>query len=180
MKETSYTLLSGKKIYVYDGAIPLQLRDFFFTFAQNSLYKIDWKDGNSEKMVKHNFLYSPFSDIDNFNGKLWPYIQSTKIFEHVKDLKMMKSLINLSVPSDTHFAHAHPEKKVILYYANLEWEHHWHGETLFYTEDLNEIELAIRYVPGRIAVFDADIPHAIRPQSYSAANFRYTYTMTFN
>jgi hypothetical protein len=67
-----------------------------------------------------------------------------------------------------------------LYYANLEWEQHWHGETLFYSEDLNEIDLAIRYTPGRIVVFDATIPHSIRPQSNVANNYRFTYAMTFD
>lgn len=175
-----HILSSGKEIHIYDDLIPLQLRDSLFSFISNSKFMIGWKDGTFEKAVKHNFLYSSYSEEDNQRAGLLTFLQNTPIFEHFKNLTLTKSLVNLSVPSDTHFAHAHPEKLVVLYYANLDWEQHWHGETLFYSENLKEIELAIRYTPGRIVVFDASIPHSMRPQSISADHYRFTFAMTFN
>lgn len=179
MTAKQYTLSSGKKIYVFDGLVPLQLRDKLFTFIVDSKYRIGWADGKSETSIKHKFLYSSYNTQDDENAGLLPFLRTTQVNDLISGLEQTKSMINLSVPSDTHFAHAHPEKIVVLYYANMEWEHHWHGETLFYTEDLSEIELALRYTPGRVVVFDASIPHAMRPQSTSADHYRFTYAMTF-
>lgn len=180
MTYKKHTLSSGKQIHVFDGLVPLQLRDSFWTFASNSLYKIGWQDGHTETAIKHKFLHSVFSTQDDNTAGLLPFLKTTKVNKLISGLEQTKSIINLSVPSDTHFAHAHPEKLVLLYYVNMEWQQHWHGETLFYTEDLEEIELALRYTPGRVIVFDASIPHAMRPQSISADHYRFTYAATFN
>ena len=175
-----HTLSSGKCIYVFDGLVPLQLRDSFFNFINGSLFRIGWNESTTETGIKHKYLHSVYSKEDDEKAGLLPFLKTTKVNELISGLEQTKSIVNLSVPSDTHFAHAHPEKLVVLYYANLEWQQHWHGETLFYTEDLNEIELALRYTPGRVVVFDASIPHAIRPQSNSADHYRFTYAATFN
>lgn len=180
MTAKQYTLSSGKKIYIFDGLIPLQLRDKIFCFIVDSRYMIGWSDGNSETSARHKFLYSSFSNDDDENAGLLPFLRTTQVNELISGMEKTKSIVNLSVPSDTHFAHAHPEKLVVLYYANMEWQQHWHGETLFYTEDLSEIELALPYTSGRVVVFDASIPHSIRPQSSSADYYRFTYAMTFN
>lgn len=180
IKYKKYELSTGKKIYIYDGIVPLQLRDKIWSFINNSMFKIGWSDASTETGIGHKFLHSSFSDEDTLNCGLLPFLKETVIQEHISELILKKSIVNLSVPSDTHWAHAHPEKIVILYYANMDWEQHWHGETLFYTEDLSEIELALRYTPGRIVVFDASIPHAMRPQSKESDNYRFTYAMTFD
>jgi hypothetical protein len=179
VKYTKHTLSSGKEIHVYDSLLPLGLRDKVFSFVSNSKFVIGWGDGAQERALKHKFLHSQFNDEDNENCGLLPFLKTTAVNDFIKDLTVKKSMINLSVPSDTNFAHAHPEKIVVLYYVNMDWEQHWHGETLFYTEDLSDIEIALKYTPGRVIVFDATIPHSIRPQSTSADNYRFTYALTF-
>lgn len=52
--------------------------------------------------------------------------------------------------------------KTVLYYCNGHWQPSWHGETLFYTPDRSEIIRAIVPKPGRIVIFDSNIPHAGR------------------
>ena len=72
--------------------------------------------------------------------------------------------------------HAHSDtEKVILYYAALEWEDHWEGETMFFAED-GEIEFVNKYVPGRVIVFDGQMPHPIRAPSHAGPQFRLTAT----
>jgi hypothetical protein len=175
----THTLSSGKQIYVFDGLLPLQLRSKLFQFIKSSRFVIGWRDGEHDKAKQHEFLHSVYSLEDNDAAGLLPFLRTTEINKHIGDVNPLKSMVNLSVPSDTHFPHAHPESLVVLYYANMDWENHWHGETLFYTEDLNDIELALKYTPGRVVVFDGSIPHAIRPQSTSADSHRFTYAMTF-
>lgn len=175
-----HTLSSGKKIHVYDDVLPLQLRDHIFSFVANSHYKIGWRDGAQEKAISHRFLHSTYSEEDTNNCGLLPFLTGTpNIAKHFKNKKLEKSIVNLSVPSDTNFVHAHPESLVILYYANLDWENHWFGETLFFSENLKNIELASPYTPGRIIIFDGSIPHTIRPQSVSADHYRFTCAITF-
>jgi hypothetical protein len=64
--------------------------------------------------------------------------------------------------------------------VNQEWRDGWHGETLFFSENLKEIVHAMVYTPGRVVVFDGNIPHAIRPQSIIGPQFRYTLAMVFD
>lgn len=175
-----HVLPTGKEIHIYDGLLPLKLRCEIWEFVNNSMYRLGWADANTEQGVSHKYMYSSYSDADTEACGLLPFLKTTPVQEHISGLTLKKSMVNLSVPSDSHWAHAHPEKLVVLYYANMDWEQHWHGETLFYTEDLSEIELAIRYTPGRIVVFDASIPHAMRPQSTLADNYRFTHAMTFD
>ncbi len=175
----SHTLSSGKQIHIFDGLLPLQLRSKVFEFVKNSRFILGWRDGEYSKAKQYEFLHSVYSDEDNANCGLLPFLRGTEVNKHINGVEPLKSMVNLSVPSDTHFPHAHPESLVVLYYVNLDWENHWHGETLFYSEDLNDIELALKYTPGRVIVFDGSIPHAIRPQSNSADNYRFTYAMTF-
>jgi hypothetical protein len=69
---------------------------------------------------------------------------------------------------------------VLLYYVNLEWREGWHGETLFFQENLKDVAFTSVYTPGRLIAFDAKIPHTIRPQSHIAAQYRFTLAMVFN
>jgi hypothetical protein len=180
MKYEKKVLSTGKEIHIYDGLLPLSLREQIWQFVNNSRFMIGWQDGSTETSIKHKYLFSSFSHDDDIQSGLLPWLKKTDVYKHFKDLNRVKSAINLSVPSDTYFGHVHPEQLVVLYYTNMEWEHHWHGETLFYSEDLSEIELAIRYTPGRVIVFDGRTPHALRPQSTSAPHYRFTYAMTFD
>jgi hypothetical protein len=175
----THVLDSGKVIYVYDGLLPAVLRNKIFDFVRKSAFFIGWPDADHEKAARHNCLYSAYSEKNNEEVGLLSFLKTTEVFDHFKDLNVKRSVINLSTPSHTHFVHTHPEKLVVLYYVNLEWEHSWHGETLFYSEDMNNIELALPYTPGRVVVFDGTIPHTIRPQSPSADHYRFSYAITF-
>ena len=181
MRYKEYTVSSGKKVRVYDDIIPLLLREKIYSFIVNSHFKLGWLDSITEKGSQHKYLHSFYNEQDSIQCGLLPYLmENDSVAAHLKSLKITHSVINLSVPSDTHFAHSHGEKLVVLYYANLEWQQHWHGETLFYSEDLGEIELALPYTPGRVVIFDADIPHSMRPQSISADHYRFTYATVFD
>lgn len=102
---------TGKEIHIYDDAVPLVLRDSIFSFISGSLFRIGWADGSQESAIKHKFMYSKYSTEDNKSCGLLPFLQTTPINEHIKDLNLSKSIVNLSFPSEVHFAHAHPEKK---------------------------------------------------------------------
>ncbi len=171
---------NGKTIQVFDNLFDLGTRLTAYEYMRNSLYRIGWKDSETEENVKYQYLHSGYSQEDLNNLPLYHKIMESPAAKLVEGLTLKKSVVNLSVPSDVNFIHAHPEKKVILYYANIDWRDGWHGETLFYNEERTEVEYANPYTPGRLIVFDGNFPHTIRPQSHIASNYRFTFALTFD
>jgi len=170
----------GKRICVYDNVFDLAYRQQIYNFIQSSLFQIGWADGVIVENKKHMFLHSAYSEEDLERLGYLEALKATPVKAELDGYKVSKAVVNLSTPSDVNFVHAHPEDKVLLYYANLEWHDGWHGETLFYGEKLDNIVFASPYTPNRIISFDAKIPHTIRPQSHISAYYRFTFALILN
>ena len=108
---------------------------------------------------------------------IYKHPEITKILD---GLELKFAVVNLANTSDVNYIHAHNQSKVMLYYVNLVWNEGAHGETQFYSEDLKSIQYTTPYTPGRLIVFDADIPHTIRPQSIIGPKYRFTYAMIYD
>lgn len=176
-----YVTSTGRELHVFDGLVPLNLRNRVLLYAQNSSFRLGWGDSFSETARQHVYLHSSYSEQDDIDLGLITYLkENTPVGDLVKGLPRRRSILNLSVPSESHFPHTHGNELIVLYYVNTNWRPEWHGESLFYSEDLSEIELALPYTPGRVVVFDATIPHAYRPQSTIAEHYRYTLAMGFD
>lgn len=175
-----HTTKSDKNIYVYDNLFDYRFRDSMFMFIKNSFFLIGWEDSVTQEGLGYKNLHSRYSSEDNKQSGFTETIYKSDAARHLKDLEVTQSVVNLSKPSDVNFIHTHPEKLVLLYYANLTWKNHWYGETLFFSEDEKEIELALPYTPGRLVIFDGKIPHSIRPQSFASDQYRFTFSTFFN
>ncbi len=106
-----------------------------------------------------------------------PCIEETAFFT---SRRIEQAIVNLVRPTDVHYVHSHPGKQVALYYCNLDWEDGWYGETLFHDpRDLSRVNFTSPYTPGRIILFDGNIPHAIRPQSINGPKYRISLTVLF-
>jgi Rps23 Pro-64 3,4-dihydroxylase Tpa1-like proline 4-hydroxylase len=170
-----------KEIHIFDNIFPLEFRQKSYNFCRDSFFKIGWSDIIIPERKSYDyFLHSTYSQEDLNNLGIMTHLVGTPIMDLVSGLSFSKAVLNLSVPSDVNYVHAHYEKKVILYYVNMEWREGWHGETLFYTEDLKNMQFATPYIPGRIIVFDGNIPHTIRPQSTIAAHHRLTLALIYD
>lgn len=182
MKHKVIEVERNKKIEIFDDVFDLNFRQQMFMFIENSLYRLGWADGSVTENQKYKFLHSVYSSEDIKKCGLIDELTEIGISKILEDqnLKLVKTIVNLSTPADFNFLHAHPEKKVLLYYANLVWEDGWHGETLFYNEVCDEVVYASPYTPGRIILFDGSIPHTIRPQSVIACKHRFTLAMIFD
>lgn len=180
MRYKKFVTSTGREIHIYDDLVTLQMRNRIFRFIERSSFRIGWADCTSEKLLKNRFLHSVYSEDDNHRAGLYEYLTHTPVKEHIKDLRLTRGVVNLSTSNEVHHPHNHDNELVVLYYANLNWATEWYGETIFYSENLKEIELAVTYVPGRVVVFDATIPHTIRNQSVAADNYRYTYMLGFD
>jgi hypothetical protein len=179
MKIQEHPVNKGSVIRTYDNLFPLKLRDRIYAYAIRSSFQIGWADGTIIENSMYKYLHARFSPEEVNRLGIMFHLAPTPVFRELAGYRLSKTVLNLSTPSDVHFAHAHPEAKVLLYYVNMEWRSNWYGETLFYDESLENIVLALPYTPGRVVVFDGAIPHSIRPQSHVGPFYRFTLAMFF-
>jgi|APGre2960657444_1045066.scaffolds.fasta_scaffold38686_2 hypothetical protein len=170
---------NGRKLRVYDNLFDMQYRHSLYAFAQASKFQIGWADSSIAENQKYQFLHSVYSDDDLAKLQIVERLSNTPAAQEMVGHTLTKCILNLSTPADANFVHSHPEDKILLYYVNLEWRDGWHGETLFFDESGKNIMFASAYTPGRLIVFDAKIPHTIRPQSYLAAFYRMTLALVY-
>ena len=173
---------SGKDIHIFDDITPLRFRESAYQMFMNSFFRIGWSDSDdpSRKVYDH-FVHSNYSSQDVEKIGLFSIINSNPhIVKLLDTLEWKKTILNLSTMSDVNYIHSHAEKKIVLYYGNLEWKDGAHGETHFYSDDLKNIEFSSPYTPGRIIIFDGDIPHCVRPQSLIGPKYRFTLATIFD
>ena len=169
------------KISYYDDVVPTALRHQINEFCLKSTYMLGWQDSQDPSKYVPN-LHSNWTMRDLDRVQIAPYLQEcidkTPWFTQKT---VSKVVINLVRPMDVHYIHHHRNDHVALYYVNLDWEDGWYGETIFYDEfDENNIIFTSPYVPGRMILFDGNIPHAIRPQSIDGPKFRISITLFFD
>jgi hypothetical protein len=171
-----------KKIDVFDNIFSLNFRESAYEFVMYSKYQIGWSDSINQDNRKYDMnIHSVFSEEDVKNLGIMEHANKVpEINNLLHNLKQTQCIVNLSNTSDVNFIHSHREKKVLLYYANVEWKDGFHGETQFYNESLDGVQFTSPFVPGRLIVFDGSIPHTIRPQSPYGPKFRFTIAITFN
>lgn len=170
----------GKRICVYDNLFDAYYRSVVYAFAQSSNFIIGWADSTIFEKQSNRFLHSVFSEDDVNRLGILEQIKNSEAAKELNNYVLHKTILNLSTAADTNYVHSHPEDKILLYYVNLEWFDGWHGETLFFSEDHKDVVFATPYTPGRLLVFDAKIPHTIRPQSHIATQYRFTLALIFN
>ncbi len=173
--------MSELKLTIYDNKIPFTQRDVIYKFCLNSTYKLGWVDTNEPHKYELN-TYSSWSIDDLQTCGIYPYLEmALKSTDWFTNTKIEKIVVNLVRSDDVHFIHGHPETQVFLYYVNLDWQDGWYGETVFYNpDDINSIEYTSSYTPGRIILFDGNIPHAIRPQSINAPKYRFSLSVFYS
>jgi|TARA_R100000008_G_C3573629_1_gene163802 Rps23 Pro-64 3,4-dihydroxylase Tpa1-like proline 4-hydroxylase len=67
----------------------------------------------------------------------------------------------------------------IMFYLNRDWKIQYSGETVFLTEDWQDIKESIIPKPGRAVVFDGYIPHAAREVSRMCVDLRMVATFKY-
>lgn len=170
----SFVTEDNKNIAVYDDLFGLSTREQYLDFCQKSSFSLGWSDVMAEGKRDHKLLYSSWSADDLKNFGIMEQIAKSEAGKELVGYKLHKTILNLTMSSQAFYAHAHPEQKVLLYYVNMNWEDGWHGETVFYDKHCKDIVFSSAFVPGRLCVFDGEIPHALRPQSRLGPDYRFT------
>jgi len=177
-------LKNKKSITIIDNILPRASIEGLYAACAMSNYgligasNLDIQDMQNRKMICYindEFLYK--------NNFLIPEVQKV-LMEQLKDTPVaFKSYINLGIHSECpkihvdHFASG--KGKTVLYYANYNWNINWAGETVFYNDDCDEIEYITPFIPGRILIFDSDIPHSAKQQTFDAPPYRFTIALKF-
>ena len=94
-----------------------------------------------------------------------------------------RAYVNCSVYGDSYYLHrdcvAQDQHVTALYYANLEWQPDWGGETIYYNDE-EDAELAITPRPGRLVIARGAVLHRGNVPSRSCYEERYTLAYKLN
>jgi Rps23 Pro-64 3,4-dihydroxylase Tpa1-like proline 4-hydroxylase len=94
-----------------------------------------------------------------------------------------RAYVNCSIYGDSYYLHrdcaAHERHVTALYYANLEWQPDWGGETIYFNDD-EDAELAITPRPGRLVIARGAILHRGSVPTRSCHEERYTLAYKLN
>lgn len=176
-----YILEKEKTVDIFDDVFPMRFRTRCHDYARSCNFRLGWGDTDlPERKPYDYFFHAVFNDVDLANIGLEQNFKDTIIENMLTGLSPTKIVLNCGTPADSYSIHIHQNRKVLLYYVNLEWIDSWHGETLFYSENGKDIQFASPYTPGRLILFDADIPHTIRPQSIIGPKHRFTLSLFYN
>lgn len=174
-----------KSIHVYDGIFNYAEISGIYnalshgTFILDNANRPDVQSMQDRKLV-YRITPELLDKIHFFDGSLNTFLDE-QIPE--SDYEHFKSYVNLGLPMDNHELHADHyfdrAGKTVLYYVNETWNKDWGGETVFMDDDAQEIVYTSQFVPGRIVIFDSNIPHAAKPQSIDGPAYRFTMAMKF-
>lgn len=94
-----------------------------------------------------------------------------------------RAYVNCSVYGDAYHIHrdcaAHERHVTALYYANLEWQADWGGETIYYNDD-EDAEFAITPRPGRLVIARGALLHRGNVPVRGCYEERYTLAYKLN
>jgi hypothetical protein len=179
MKDQKVFNIEDKQIIVYDNLFSYQenLEIYQFicqqpfvrsnldnTFDNNKDINIKWSCLLKDSNAVSDLIDSRYRTLDKFNNK------RIEIFRQYINFSTTETVDTIHVDSSTGTTGAY----TILHYGNFVWDKNWHGETVFYNSDAEEILHATMPKPGRVVIFDSNIPHCARPPSRLAEYARYT------
>lgn len=179
MISKQHRVICGKNLYTFDGVLDFSMREHLYSYVRNSVFRIGNEDADAVETNNHKYLHSMYNQTDVDALGILKAIEGTEIDSLLKGKQLTRVHVNMSNPMDTNWAHDHRDQTAMLIYINKHWKHEWAGETMFFNDDLSEVEFASVYKPGRIVLFDGEIAHSVRPQAASAPMYRFTLTLFF-
>lgn len=179
MTPTKIIDYNGKKIFVYEGVFDRRenlgiynlIVNAPFTRTNIDIYLLNNKDIDT----KWWSVISPDSKISSIINPR--YIETIDIFDWNK-VAITGQYINYSSFNsvDNLHADAFDEKNAytILHYTNHTWNVNWHGETMFYGDNCDEVIYSQIIKPGTVVIFDSKIQHSAVPCSSASDTPRFT------
>jgi hypothetical protein len=173
------TYKKTKFIEIYDDAFSHQeLKEIFFLINERSYLQCNLDD----QLNNNLFVNKKWSSEISENEKLY-HILMQKYYCLLnlqnKKFRIIRHYVNCADSGTVDLIHEDAAWDsenffTIIQYGNFKWNPNWHGETVFYNQNYDEIIEAVSIKPGRIIVFDSKIPHSARTSSRIAEFSRFT------
>lgn len=169
---------SGKTIEVWDNLFTFAERSKMFASMRDipfqfwSAYDTLITDQASSFIIKSVWRKEDFYNFDIFSSP-----GAEPLVSIFKNYSFQRAWVNLQTPIDKlryHSDMVEPNCKSMLIYLNLNWNKEWHSPTVFRSDDLSETEFISDFVPGRVVVFDSDIPHKATQAPLESQQYRFT------
>lgn len=185
VKHSSYNFGKDKSVNVYDGIFNYSEVSGIYNALTHQDYKLANANRGDVQTLQDRKLVSYVSpqtldQIHFWDGPLDPILNL-----HIpsEEYGIFKAYVNLGLYTDTHEVHVDHyydrAGKTLLYYVNETWNRDWGGETQFLDEKAEEILFTSQFVPGRVVIFDSNIPHSAKPQSINGPAYRFTLAIKF-
>lgn len=160
---------------IFDDVFEFGFRQHLYSFFMKSAFYIGWSDREDIIPSCYKYLHSNYSLQDLENCAFLSNIKNVQLNKFLKNKKVQKSIVNLSHPSNVFFPHSHINHYSLIYYANIDWHPHWHGETIIYEQNAKDIEKCVPYIPNRVLLLNKGIVHSLRPPSTACPEYRITF-----
>ena len=159
----------------FDDVFDLDFRINFYNSASQCAYVLGWSDRDDSVSKRYKNLHSPLTPQNLSDCGFFENIKNQELKKFLQNKKDSHHVINMSHPTNVFFPHTHSGYWSLVYYINVEWQQHWHGETIIYKENGIDIESCVSFVPNRILLINKSVPHALRPPSVACPDYRYTF-----
>lgn len=175
--------VSGGKIDIFDDVFDYATREKFYYYVRYQNFTTSGSDTSTLEHKGDFNLYCSVSEEQLSNMNFLNSGEMAKINTIVDGMSIKQSRINLSTLNDRNRFHTDTygdlKTKTLLYYPNLVWQNDWGGYTIFSDSMLSEVEYTSFYVPGRIILFDGNIPHCIAPPTTMAPTYRFSFVIQY-
>jgi Rps23 Pro-64 3,4-dihydroxylase Tpa1-like proline 4-hydroxylase len=175
------SLISGRELFIFDNIIDDMMVSHVGALVKTLHYV------RKEKSRPGVPGLAAVSDIPQEKIAADPFLCSLRqaverIFPHER-FSDQRAYVNCSVYGDSYYLHrdcAPQERHVTaLYYANLEWQPDWGGETIYYNDE-EDAELAISPRRGRLVIARGAVLHRGHVPARNCYEERYTLAYKLN
>src|SRR5690349_7907552 len=169
------SMISGRELFVCDGVVePIMMQQIGALVTR--MHYVRTEKSRADVPGGVAVCDIPMESIanDTFLRSLRQTVQMLLPNERFTD---QRAYVNCSVYGDSYYMHRdcapHERHVTALYYANLEWQPDWGGETIYYNDE-EDAEFAITPRPGRLVIARGAILHRAHVPIRSCYEERYT------
>ena len=175
------SIISGRELFVCDGLVEPVVQQQVNALARTLHYVRSEKSRHGVPGLVAVCDFKPeIIATDNFLRGLRQTVENLFPEEKFED---QRAYVNCSVYGDAYYVHrdcvAYERHVTALYYANLEWQPDWGGETIYYNDD-EDAELVISPRPGRLVIARGGILHRGNVPTRSCYEERYSLAYKLN
>ena len=154
------TLISGREVFVCDNIIdPMMVKQIGAVVRSIHYLRKEKSRPGVPGLAAVSDIPLERVTVDPFLRNVRHIVEQTFPTEQFLD---QRAYVNCSVYGDSYYTHrdcaAHEQHITALYYANLEWQPDWGGETIYYNDE-EDAEFVVLPRPGRLIIARGAVLH---------------------